>query len=507
MTAAFPLTLIYGALVFIWSFVFLNRSYDRVSRSFLVFLSDIIVWMVLSASVNAADLSFFGLAAKTVYWLSMMNVSVLFLHFAYRLLNRPLDWLFYLMVGINTAMLAVRYLYPIDYSDPSFWRLSTPVIAPLMSFTFSLPALYAMVLVLRSYLRSTDRRLRIQLRYIFWGAGLGCALSVVSEYLLPVEFHISLHPVLLYFAFLIFVFALFISIMKYRLLNMQSDYIFRKLFLNAGDGIIILNANGRVISINSMAQEVLRARTLDSGDRITDVIPEYRFEENYQQHAFSVFENGQQRWLAATQYPLDTTDAASAKLLILTDITAMKQSQQREIDLLAEKSAVDQLTGLYSRQYLMDLVNREAAEGVSRQTALLFIDVDDFKNINDQYGHLIGDGVLQTTAGCIRSMIRSGTDAIRFGGDEFLVLLNGAHTVEALAVAGRIHQCVAEYDFSDYGVQERITLSIGIVSGTEPILDLVTRADMAMYQSKRQGKNRTTVFDDRISSDGYHMKI
>ena len=506
MTSALSLTIIYGALVFIWSFVYINRSYDRISRSFLVFLSVVILWMVLSSSIDHASQSGFALIMKTLYWLSMMTMSVFFLHFVYRLLGRPLDWAFYLIAGINTLALAARYLYPIDYSDPYFWRLSTPIVAPLMSLTFSLPVLYALYLLIRGYLRA-EGRLRTQLRFIIGGAGLGCAVSVLSEYLLPVVFHVDIQLYLMYYALFIFITAIFISIMKYRLLNMQSDYIFQKLFLNAMDGIVILNHNGRVISINSMARKILHAMQLDSGDHITDAIPGYSFEANYQQQEFSIPDDPQPRWLTATQYPMDTADAASAKLLILSDITATKQSQLREMNLLAEKSTIDQLTGLYSRQYLMERVAQEPASAAGRQTALLFIDVDAFKAINDQYGHLVGDGVLQATAGCIRSMIRSDTEAIRFGGDEFLVLLNNARVPDALAVAERIHLCVSQYDFTALGVGTPVTLSIGVVSGAAPLLDLVNRADMAMYQSKRKGKNRTTVFDDIPGNAAYHMKI
>lgn len=507
MTSTFSLTIIYGALVFIWSFVYINRSFDRISRSFLVFLSVVILWMVLSASIDPAKMSGLDIAMKTVYWLSMMTMSVFFLHFVYRLLERPLDWAFYLMVGANTLALAARYLYPMDYSDPYFWRLSTPIVAPLMSMTFSLPALYALFLLIRGYLRATEGRLRSQLRFIIAGAGLGSVVSIISEYLLPAVFHVNLQLYLMYYALFIFVTAIFISIMKYRLLNMQSDYIFQKLFLNAVDGIVILNHSGRIISINSMAREILHAKQLDSGDHIADAIPDYSFDINYQQHEFTLPGDSQPRWLTATQYPMDTADAASAKLLILSDITATKQHQQREMDLLAEKSSIDQLTGLYSRQYLTERVAREPAAAAGQQTALLFIDVDAFKAINDHYGHLIGDGVLQATAQCIRSMIRSDTEAIRFGGDEFLVLLSNARVPEALAVAERIHLCIAQHDFTTLGVNTPVTLSIGVVSGSSPILDLVNRADMAMYQSKRKGKNRTTVFDDSPDAVAYRMKI
>jgi FlaA1/EpsC-like NDP-sugar epimerase len=207
---------IYGIMMFIWSFVYLNKSRDRVNQSFLWFLSIILLWMVLSVSNDYSDHSPIGLLVKTVYWLCMMNMAVFFLFFIYRLIKRELDPLFYLMVALNTGTIISRYFFPIDYADPTFWRLDLPVVAPAMSAIFSMPALVALYLVVRQFLRTQDARQRVQLRSFFIGIGLALGVSVVSEYLLPTVFRINTQLYLMHVAILIFVIFTFASIMKYR---------------------------------------------------------------------------------------------------------------------------------------------------------------------------------------------------------------------------------------------------------------------------------------------------
>ena len=487
--------IIYGIMIFIWSFVYMNRSHDQINQAFLYFLSDILLWMILSVC-DTYDGTFGGLVLKTIYWLSMMNMSLFFLYFVYRLIHRTLDALFFILIGINILTILSRYLFPIDYSDPTFWRLSIPVVAPLMSATFCFPAIIGLYLMVRQYRLATDRRQRVQLRYIYWGIGVACALSVTSEYLLPTLLHINLQLNLMFFAILIFVVATFIAIMKYRLLNMQSDYIFKKLFLNSSDGTIILNKNARIISINHTAKEILEDDHLDSGDRIADYIREYSFETDYKQFEVAVRIKDHDKYLSITQYPIDTSDQASVKLLMITDITATKLSQIREKDILIERSSIDQLTGLYNKQYFVDKYYANKRGASNSKLSILFIDIDNFKNINDRYGHLVGDKVLKGLAACIRGLIRSDTDVIRFGGDEFIVILESTRAGDAFAVAERIRGCTDSVMVPELNGKEKISLSIGLMEGDAPINDLLMKADMAMYTSKCKGKNTTTIYNE-----------
>lgn len=499
--------IIYAIMIFIWSFVYLNRSHDRINQSFLWFLSVLLLWMVLCVSTRYSDASLFSLVVKTIYWFSMMNMSVFFLWFVYRLLARKPDGALRALIALNTLTLFSRYLFPMDYTDPTFWRLSHPVVAPMMSAIFSVPVVYALYLIIRQFRTTKDERQKAQLRLILWGSGLACAMSVVSEYLLPALFGINTQFYLMFYAILVYVVAIFVSIMKYRLMNIQSDYIIRKLFQNSGDGIIILHRNLKILSINIMAKEVLGDSRLDSGSRITDHIPDYDFETNYRHHEMTIRVGNDDRYLSMTQYPIDAQDRYAAKLLIITDITANKLSQMREKDILIGQTVVDPLTGLYNKRYFVEKYYEGARGPYADKLTIAFVDVDDFKFINDRYGHLVGDQVLKHIAACIKGIVGPHTDIIRFGGDEFLIILENAGIDDAYALSERLRRCVQELDFSEYGQDMTVSLSIGLFEGSNPINDLIVKADLAMYGSKRRGKNATTVFGGHSGEAAYRMRL
>jgi diguanylate cyclase (GGDEF)-like protein len=499
------LVLIYGVMMFIWTFVFLNRSHDKINQSFLLFLSNILIWMVLNNLEDFSDGSRITLVTKTIYWLSMMYLSITFLYFVYRLLKKNIDWLFFSALGLNTLTVVTRYLYPMDYSDPTFWRLADPVVAPLMSLAFSLPALYALYLVFYQIVTTKDKRLRVQLNYILCGTGLALVISVFSEYLLPAVFHVHEKLYLMHSAIAIFVVAIFVSIMRYRLLNLRSDYIYQNLFLNASEGILIVNRAGRIVSINHVGKEILHDENMEAGDIVANYIPGYRYDLDYKQQEMALTLGGERRYLLLTQYPIDELQRDTGKLLVLTDLTQSRVRHEQEKVQLLEKSSIDQLTGLFNKQYLNEKYALD--DKCALRTAILFIDVDDFKSINDTYGHLVGDMVLRELADCIKGNVRAENDAIRFGGDEFVVILENIGAEEAYLVAERIRSCAGELAFSGGEKTFFITLSIGLIEGAAPLKVLLEKADRAMYASKNKGKNKTTLFVGDEADGAFHMKL
>lgn len=164
--------------------------------------------------------------------------------------------------------------------------------------------------------------------------------------------------------------------------------------------------------------------------------------------------------------------------------------QQRRIK--AEQELVyDAKTKVYNYRYLSEWLDKEE---IDKQTALLFIDIDDFKAFNDSYGHGYGDEVLLTVAQILKKLIRSEDRVIRFGGEEFVIILPNTTEARALQVAEKIHNKIA--DQAEIGLKHPITVSIGIAtySGqTMDRIDLLRRADMAMYQAKALGKNQSYV--------------
>nr|WP_052479179.1 sensor domain-containing diguanylate cyclase [Kibdelosporangium sp. MJ126-NF4]CEL22672.1 diguanylate cyclase/phosphodiesterase (GGDEF & EAL domains) with PAS/PAC sensor(s) [Kibdelosporangium sp. MJ126-NF4]CTQ89813.1 diguanylate cyclase/phosphodiesterase (GGDEF & EAL domains) with PAS/PAC sensor(s) [Kibdelosporangium sp. MJ126-NF4] len=163
----------------------------------------------------------------------------------------------------------------------------------------------------------------------------------------------------------------------------------------------------------------------------------------------------------------------------------------------------DSLTGLASRGlFLEELAKRlGAAEHDGKRVALLFLDLDRFKAVNDSLGHAAGDDLLTITAGRLKSQLRAVDVAARFGGDEFAVLLYGvATTSDAARVAERILRTIGE-PMPVAGRHLRVNASIGIALSTPGMpdpADLMRRADVAMYQAKRNGRGRLEVFTDEM---------
>jgi diguanylate cyclase (GGDEF)-like protein len=168
---------------------------------------------------------------------------------------------------------------------------------------------------------------------------------------------------------------------------------------------------------------------------------------------------------------------------------------------LYELATVDGLTGLYVRRYF-DSRLREELERCRRfgtACSLVLLDIDDFKKLNDTYGHPLGDRVLRELAQVVRRAMRGVDIAARYGGEEFAFILPRTSIVDAHAVAERIRQDVADARIpTPEGVILAITASLGVCcypdSGAEDAAGMVHRADVALYRAKATGKNRVELF-------------
>lgn len=158
---------------------------------------------------------------------------------------------------------------------------------------------------------------------------------------------------------------------------------------------------------------------------------------------------------------------------------------------LEEVASTDALTHVWNRYRIEQEIERsiELAAQLNRPSALLLLDVDFFKRINDTHGHEAGDAVLVTLAATITQTLRETDDLGRWGGEEFVILASGCNLTDGGALAERVRQAVAAADFGPVG---QVTISVG-VSQWQPgdnRKSLVERADKAMYGAKEEGRNR-----------------
>lgn len=161
-----------------------------------------------------------------------------------------------------------------------------------------------------------------------------------------------------------------------------------------------------------------------------------------------------------------------------------------------ERAMTDALTGLLNRYGLQHVLAREHAEArrYDRPLSCLMIDLDNFKTINDTYGHVAGDLALQQVASILRDAVRRSDTVFRYGGEEFLVLLPETDLEGATALAEKIRTSAAARPFGDGERIFSLTLSAGASSlcDNESGNDMIARADMALYQAKEQGRNRVS---------------
>jgi diguanylate cyclase (GGDEF)-like protein len=160
---------------------------------------------------------------------------------------------------------------------------------------------------------------------------------------------------------------------------------------------------------------------------------------------------------------------------------------------------MDELTGIFNRRHLLVRFNQEfeRAQRLKKDLGCLMIDIDHFKDINDSYGHLVGDRILKEAACLIMSSIRTYDIAGRYGGEEFFVVLPDTTVEHTLSLAERIRRNIAETLHTRAGItiKDPVTVSIGMASASpedSSANDLLLRADNSLYKAKGEGRNRVS---------------
>ncbi len=201
-------------------------------------------------------------------------------------------------------------------------------------------------------------------------------------------------------------------------------------------------------------------------------------------------------------------------VLIARDITNRKKAEQQiqelvhqleiERDLAQRNSLTDSLTGLYNRRFFDNALRTEFSrhKRSGSQLSLILLDVDHFKKYNDHYGHLGGDDCLRQIARTLKTVVERAPDIVaRYGGEEFVVILPDTNLQGAEVLAGRIGESVLRLGLPHAGsdISEFVTISLGIATAADHALtdgaQLVALADQALYQAKKNGRNRYEVLN------------
>jgi diguanylate cyclase (GGDEF)-like protein/PAS domain S-box-containing protein len=295
-----------------------------------------------------------------------------------------------------------------------------------------------------------------------------------------------------------------------------SEELFRTGFNEALLGMLLLRRTPRgltIVKVNSVGAAILSG----TPDTLVDTPWCDRLDEPSREavhRALAAIESGAtagwhgegsivtpqgERWVEIALSPLADDRDAPMFTAQMIDVTARREAERR----LAAMALQDDLTGLPNRLLLADRLDQALRDlqRTGRGLAVLFLDLDGFKRINDAAGHHTGDAVLAEVAGRLRRVVRPGDTVARLGGDEFVVLCPGlADPDTAWQAAERIRSAIRapmDLDAVTYAVDASIGIAIG--DADSPPDDLMREADTAMYASKANGRGRSTLADHRES--------
>ncbi|MCJ7435887.1 MAG: diguanylate cyclase [Anaerolineales bacterium] len=296
-----------------------------------------------------------------------------------------------------------------------------------------------------------------------------------------------------------------------RLKKSASSYVFRSgqpfLSTQARFDELVMQNEVEFVGTNSPSWLGVPLRTSSETIGVM-VVQDYDYPNRYSEHDTEVLFSIAGQVALVVKRKQAENELRRAKDEIETAHCKLQQSFAREQQL----ARTDELTDINNNHSLLQLAEREfeVAMRYRPPLSMMFFDIDDFKQINDTYGHAIGDQALKKLIQVIRADIRSADVIGRYGGDEFIILLPQTSAQEALPLAERIHASVAAMHLDTDKGAITLTISIGIAQTihnpaseleynqrTDTVENLFLRADQAMYAAKQAGKNCTVIFDSK----------
>lgn len=307
---------------------------------------------------------------------------------------------------------------------------------------------------------------------------------------------------------------------KTRQLRLQS------ILDNAGEGILTVDKYGRIETFNNAAEILFGFHEEEvHGQNVSMIIPSFhsiKHRNDITQTSVLKSRNLLQKEQEITgRHKINQDFPMSIRLgrvllegeILYVALVSDISERKAMVDRLKQLAERDSLTGLYNRHFFMDELERiiERTQRHERvQTVLLYVDLDNFKYVNDTLGHLAGDKVLSDISNVLVNRARGSDLLVRLGGDEFAILLYNASEKQALATAEAYRQQLTEFVFQFEGNVLDIGCSIGVALLDNKIKkkeDLLVRADLACHIAKRLGKNRVYVFEEKDQVNATEMSV
>jgi len=205
-----------------------------------------------------------------------------------------------------------------------------------------------------------------------------------------------------------------------------------------------------------------------------------------------ISKSGELKWILDNRALIKDGDNVTHFLGYLSDITTMKNYQ----DKLEYLSNTDQLTKVKNRLYIDEILQKQYYKYMrnNEECSLILIDIDYFKDINDKYGHIVGDKFLVEFAALLQANIRESDILGRWGGEEFLIILPHATIKQAVKIANTLRKKIANFTFTDV-ISKTASFGVSSFSKGTTIMEVLENADKALYKSKEEGRNRVSYLD------------
>lgn len=185
---------------------------------------------------------------------------------------------------------------------------------------------------------------------------------------------------------------------------------------------------------------------------------------------------------------------------------AAKKAENKLKDLnkkLKSIASTDHLTGLVNRRSMINIIEKSILnyKKNDKPFSLIIADIDDFKRINDLYGHNRGDRVLKAISNLLKNNLRKNDTIARWGGEEFLILLTDTSYKEACTVATKLKESLSNFQHNYLDETENLSMTFGISQFKGDLDTCISEADKALYKGKRDGKDCVVIYNDSTSSD------
>ena len=288
------------------------------------------------------------------------------------------------------------------------------------------------------------------------------------------------------------------SVFSFQFLDISqlaNDVVMRTMLV----GVIVLDTKGRITDINPVAEKITNTSLMHNiGTSVTQIFPDYAtfLESNSNQEIEIALEQNRERYYYHVKISpvFHKGKRIVGRVITFSDISEREKLYQQ----VKIASRTDSLTGVLNRRAFIERGEIEISRALrhNHRLSVAMMDIDNFKIINDRYGHEIGDNALIVITQVCRQQMRTIDQMARYGGDEFAILLPETNATDAYNFAKRIcnnvdnHECVTA---SEEKYSLSVSLGVAEFDGKEPLKSLLHRADQALYKSKKAGKGQVTL--------------